>query len=461
MSQLEALIIGAGPSGLMMGARLAAQNVRCRVIEKASAPTNKSKAIVIQPRTLEIFDNIGIVDRFLENGLSIKAANQMSQKKLLARVSFEKLDSPFNFPLCLEQSKTEAFLSDHLNSLGVIVEREKEIIHFEQNEGHVIATIKNLRSGEEERVIADWLIGCDGAHSFVRKGLGLSFKGKVFSDIFSLADLHLHWDFPHDELFIFLESKGIMGVFPLPEKDRYRLIFQLPRCRNALKKQSSEEALINTQAIPDPTVEEAQQIINEYVGKNIVVKDPKWLINFHINSRLISHYGQGRVFLVGDAAHIHSPVGGQGMNTGLQDAFNLAWKLASVIHSKSHYSLLNTYEKERQSVGKKLLKATERASRIVTLHNTFLLFLRNTIIRTLIKQKSILKRVTIAISQLGIRYPKSEIVSARGGMRAPNAHIEHNQQRTDLFSLWRGTNGYKVLLFEILDDDRAQEYLKS
>lgn len=446
---MDVLIVGAGPSGLMMAAELAAWNVSFRIIDKASSHTDKSKALVIQPRTLEIFDHMGIVDPFLESGMRLKAANPFSQKKQIAHISFELLDSPFNFILSLEQSKTEKLLSKHLQSLGVVIEREKELIGFEQKDEQVSATIRDNKTNQEEKSSFSYMIACDGAHSFIRKELDLSFIGKTFSDVFSLADIHLEWDLPHDELFFFLEPKGVMAAFPLPEENRYRLIFQLPRCRQALKKIAGTHQLLDSKEIPDPTIEETQNILTEYVGRGATLRKPEWMANFHINSRITKNYRKGRIFLVGDAAHIHSPVGGQGMNTGFQDAFNLGWKLSCEIESSARSTLLDTYETERQSVGKTLLKATERATFAATLHNPIAIFLRNKIASFLLRQEKFQKKLIQAISQLGIRYPKSAIVSKEAGMRAPNALVIHNGKETDLFSLWRGTRGYKLLLFEI------------
>jgi 2-polyprenyl-6-methoxyphenol hydroxylase-like FAD-dependent oxidoreductase len=449
MSKIDVLIVGAGPSGLMMAAELARYGIECRIIDKAPLPTTQSKALAIQARTLEVFQHLGIIDQFLSQGLKIHSANMISQRRPLAHFSFAHLDTPYPFVLSLEQSKTERILDEHLSSFGLHVERELELISFVQENGKVQATIRNNHNGKEEHIQARFLIGCDGAHSFVRKNLDTSFKGKTFSDIFSLADLHLDWSYPDHELFAFLEPKGVMAAFPLPAKKRYRLIFRLERCRSALKnKPSSKNALIAFQEIPSPTVEEVQEILTQYVGKDVKLYDPIWMTNFHINSRLTKHYQSGReVFLVGDAAHIHSPVGGQGMNTGLQDAFNLAWKLAFVIHKKADPILLDSYEIEREFVGRILLKATERASFMATLRNPIGVFLRNHIIPWAAKSSRVQRRITTATSQLAIRYPKSNSLGSKAGMRAPNAPVYHNGQETDLFYLWAKRTSYQVLIF--------------
>ena len=418
MEKIDVLIVGAGPTGLMMAYLLAKQNISVRLIDKNAAPTDKSKALAVQSRTLEIFDYLGIVEPFLEQGLKIKSANPFSKKTQLAHISFESLKSPFNFVLSLEQSKTEKILSDFVKLKNIDIERELELLDFSETSDEVNATIRNNKTKNTETVCAKWMIGCDGAHSLIRKKLDLSFLGKTFSDVFSLADIHLDWNKPHDELFFFLESEGVMGAIPMKEDNRYRLIFQLPRCRNLLKN-SSHTAIFDESEIADPSLSEVQEIIDKVAGGDAKVRDPIWMANFHINSRLTKNYQIGRIFLVGDAAHIHSPVGGQGMNTGLQDAFNLSWKLSQDINQNPESPFLKSYELERQYVGKKLLESTENASHIATLKNSLLIKLRNFLAKKLFKSEQFQRKITSAISQLGLSYPKSIITDDRGGKRAP------------------------------------------
>lgn len=450
MSSIDVLIVGAGPSGLMMGTALSRYGLKVRIIDKASEPSQQSKAIAIQARTLEIFDHLNIVQPFLEKGLPLQATNLFSRKKRIAHIYFKQLESLYPFVLTLEQSKTEKILADALTSTGIFIEREVDLIHFDQNKDHIHAVVKHRKTDREEDIQTSWMVGCDGAHSLIRKNLGLSFQGKIFADIFSLADVHLDWKYPHNELFIFLDSFGVMAVFPLPDPNRYRLIFQLKRCRDLLKETSlKEHGLIHSKIIADPTLEETQELLDKYVEGHL--KDPIWMANFHINSRLSDHYRKDRVFLVGDAAHIHSPVGGQGMNTGMQDAFNLAWKLVYVMQNKASHSLLNSYTSERHAVGKTLLKATERASFFATLHNPVLIFFRNIILSWLFKKPGVQKKLIRAISEISIQYDKSFTTlfqkSPKIGQRAPNAPFQLNGTDTDFFSLWRQTTNYRLLVF--------------
>lgn len=421
---IDLLVIGAGPTGLFMAAEAARHGLTCRIIDKSPSPSDKSKALAIQPRTLEIFDHLGIVDRFLSKGVKIRAVNPTSERQSLAHLSFVSLHSPFPFVLSLEQSETEKILADYLASFGLKVEREVEFLNLLQTEDCVQVTL--LNRGKEERVRTQWLTGCDGAHSAVRKALNLSFSGRAIPTIFSLVDVQIDWKYPHDELFLFLNPGGILGAIPMPGKNRYRLVFQ------------SKEGI--------DLLNEAEEKLREYADRKASLSHPLWTANFHIHSRLVKSYQKGRVFLAGDAAHIHSPAGGQGMNSGLQDAFNLVWKF-----KQPH--LLPTYTLERRSWGKNLLRATRLATWAASLRNPLAIALRNWAIATFAPHLA--ERLTSTIAQLTIRYPKSPIAYESGcfsggphaGMRASNIPLFIKGTKTDLFSLLRKTTRPHLLLF--------------
>ncbi len=249
--------------------------------------------------------------------------------------------------------------------------------------------------------------------------------------------MQLDWDFPRDELFLFLDREGILGAIPMPGERRYRLVFQSKQ----RPKIESQELL---QTGEGPTLQEVQAIVRKRVGADVKISNPVWLADFHINSRLVRSYRKGRVFLAGDAAHIHSPAGGQGMNSGLQDVFNLAWKLAD-----GREKLLDTYNLERRSWGKSLVRTTRRITIMATLHSSIAIFLRNWAIQHIMPK--IEGRVACAVAQIAIRYPKSLIACEKGfftdgpkaGTRAPNAPAG----KIDLYSLFRQTTGFHLLLF--------------
>jgi len=407
----DVLVVGAGPTGLLMAIELKRRGLSVRIIDKSSAPSDKSKAIAIQARTLELFDQIGIVDRFLKQGIRIGCANAVSRGKILAHVEFKRLDSPYPFILSLEQCKTEEILQDHLATLGVKVERNVELLSLEQKEGKVKALLSKGQCS------ASWLIGCDGAHSTTRKALGLSFAGKIFPKTFALADVQIDWKFPHEEFFLFFNEQGILVVVPLPEAKRYRVIFQ-----------------------STPTLEEVQRLLRQFADPHCAVKEPRWMTEFSIHSRMAEKYFKERVFLAGDAAHIHSPAGGQGMNTGFQDASNLAWKLALVHQGKADPLLLDTYEVERQHVARRLLKGTAIATHMGTLKNPFAISVRNWILSKVSRRRFFQQKLTRTISQINIHYPPNLAVGPKAGYRAPNVMIGS----TDLYALCRGKTGFFV-----------------
>jgi len=436
MNSVDVLIVGAGPTGLTLAIECLRYNLSCRIIDQSPEPAIYSKAIAIQARTLETFQRMGIHERFLASGIQIKAANIHIGQKKHARIDLQDIPSPFPFVLGIEQNKTEQILSDYLKELGGSIERSKRLISYEEKQGSIIAQTDN------ESIQAKYLVGCDGPHSTVRKALGLTFEGKLFSDIFSLADVKIGWDRPHNELQVFWGSEGIMAVFPLPDKDCFRLIFQLKRLRGLLNPDLSiEHGIVEQKEIALPTLPQIERLLSSFIQEKVItVSDPQWIANFQINSRLSNRYRKNNIFLAGDAAHIHSPVGGQGMNTGIQDAFNLAWKIAYVHRQLSNSSLLDTYEEERHCVGKKLLKGTEIASKIVTLNSPLLLFIRNHLLFFLLSFDVIRKKIVSAISEVNIRCPQK---------RVPNMTIVHEGKEVDFFTLTQKSKEFHLLLFNV------------
>lgn len=414
---LDVLVIGAGPTGMLLAAEAARFGLSCRIIDKGtSSYEDRSRAVGIQPRTMEILDLLGLIDAFLAEGMRVRAANPIGGSKRLGRITFDSLQSPYPFILSIEQAKTERILKRYLESFGIKIEKGIECLDLKQTENGVETFVG------QQRIESRWVVGCDGAHSTVRKLLDLPFEGHAVEDFFSLADVYMQWQYPHDEVYAFLNPKGILAAIPLPEANRYRLVFQLHNVQSRSEK---------------PTIEEVQNLLHEYAGPQAKIMGDVWMANFVINSRMTRNYRKGRVFLAGDAAHIHSPVGAQGLNTGLQDAFNLAWKL-------KYPQLLDTYHLERHRVGKRLLLATEKATYLATMRNPTLVWLRNQLLSWLIKIPKLRSSLIRAISQTAICYPQSAIVKGKkAGLRAPNAPV----QSTDLYTLWRKSTKFQLLLF--------------
>lgn len=454
----DVFIVGAGPSGLFIAAELLRHGLTCRIIDKSPTTTDKSKAIGIQARTLEVLNYIGIAEDCIANGLKIHHFIQMSHTKKLANISLDLIDSPYPFILSLEQSKTEAILIQHLEKLGCKVEREIELLSFEQTAENIHFTLRNNATQEIANCDSKWLIGCDGAHSTVRKQLNLPFEGISFPQIFSLADVELEWKYPRDAGTVFLNKTGLLFVLPLQGNKRVRLIFQLERANDFLKRnQTLAHGEIPPDILKEPTLEEVAQIVHEYADPKAIIKNPQWTANFSINSRMIGSYKKDRVFLVGDSAHIHSPVGGQGMNTGLQDGFNLGWKLALVHKGLAKSSLLDSYQDERHYVGKKLLNGTERATSFILLRSTFLYYLRNAFISFFASFKAVQRKLLQIISETNICYPPSQWivqkkncqVKLKAGIRAPEAPILQQGVKSSIFNILKSSPSFHLLLIDL------------
>lgn len=444
----EALVVGAGPTGLFMAAELLRRGVACRVIDKAPAPSSTSKALALQSRTLEMFAQVGIIDEILEPGLKAEAVNIHANGQRIIHMSMNELRGPYQFILCLPQNQTERILNDHLERLGGQVERQRELISFTQDDASVKATLRHA-DGHEETLTTRWLIGCDGAHSAVRHALNMPFSGAAYPEGFALADVKIDWPLPNNQIDLFLSEHGLMGAFPM-QGGRYRLIIET-------KADAGDEQL------PDPTMEEIQGYLTKLGPAGSVASDPVWLAAFRCHLRHAEHIRQGRAFLAGDAAHIHSPAGGQGMNTGLQDAYNLAWKLALVDAGHAAPALLDTYEIERHPVAESVMRTSDLMLKAATLRSPITQQIRNRLLPLLTQQDLIQQRMTAQIAELSINYRKSPIVAEHHHERFMPAHFTHGPRAGDrapdaapllradgstarLFELLRGTNA-TLLLF--------------
>jgi 2-polyprenyl-6-methoxyphenol hydroxylase-like FAD-dependent oxidoreductase len=405
------LVVGAGPTGLTVAAELARQGVPCRVIDRALTASEKSKAIVIQARTLEIFSLMQIADDFVAAGKPLRGVNVYSNGKRMVSVHFDELDSAYPYILSLAQPETERILNDSLRRMGVTVERGVELLALSQDAEKATVELRHT-DGRLERLRMDWVIGCDGARSTVRRALDIPFEGHTFEQHFLLADVHVESVLPDNEAHVFSQHGDICAVFPMPG-GRYRIIADNPPVEFGDR---------------EPTLEECQAIVNLRVHTPITLSDPAWTANFRVNSRLVRALRTRRVFLAGDAAHIHSPAGGQGMNTGIQDAVNLAWKLALVCKGKSHPSLLDSYQAERYPVERAVLRQTDTAFRIAGAGGGIGAFVREHVVPLIGNLKFLQREAARLVSEIGIEYEHSPIVEdhfvpggPRAGDRAPDA----------------------------------------
>lgn len=347
----DVLVVGAGPTGLMAACQLALHGVSFRVIDKNTGPTTQSRALVLHARTLEIFEQMGVADKALRLGEPCHGVTWMFNGKEAVSMTIEGDDlTAFPYVLCLEQSKTEELLIDLLKTLGHTVERGTALIDYEQTADHVSAV---LQTGETtENITARYVIGADGAHSIVREKMGQHLLGDTYPQALFVIDCQVEAAIRPHEIYLMMTQKGLAGFFPMVQSHdktgntRYRVLGVL----------SAEEAKKSESL----TFEDLQKDFAERINMPARVHDVAWMSVYHTHHRHANLFRKDRCFIAGDAAHIHSPVGGQGMNTGLQDAYNLAWKLARVIKSQADDSLLDSYHAERIKVAENLVKTTDK-----------------------------------------------------------------------------------------------------
>jgi len=355
ISSEPVLITGAGPTGLTLACELARHGAQVRIVDRLPGIVRFARATGVHSRTLEIFQDFGIADGIISRASPIRGANQFAGGELILHFRMDGIDSPFPFSISLEQWKVEEALEKLLAGHGLAVERGTELIGLEEHAHGVRATLRHA-GGKTEILDTPWLIGCDGAHSTVRHHKGAHFPGEADPRQYLIADVVLDGGHASDEVFIYLTDHGALWWFPLPEG------------RNLIAGDVREQHDSDTEK---PRLEDVQALIRHRAPSGVRARDPRWVSWFRINYRLAPHYRHGRTFLAGDAAHVHSPIGGQGMNTGIQDAYNLGWKLALVMSGNAPESLLDTYEVERRAVAEDVLattrSVTEKAEAYLTL----------------------------------------------------------------------------------------------
>jgi 2-polyprenyl-6-methoxyphenol hydroxylase-like FAD-dependent oxidoreductase len=427
-AKTRVLIVGAGPTGLMMASQLARFGIAFRIIEKNEGPTTQSRALVIQPRSLELFEQMGIAERAVNQGRTFQTINYVVNGKLVQRVplgNFGKGLTKFPFLLILEQSKTEPLLIDFLRHQGHGVEWLTELASFSQSDSGISATLKHL--DKEETIEADWLIGADGASSPVRKMLDIPFGGETYKESLFVLDCKINWPFKDDEAAIAL-SKDAFGMF-FPMTDG--------RCRVS--------GIVSEEYVDKDTIsfDEVNRDFAKNLKMDVTLSDPQWISLYHAHHRYVAQFRKGRCFLAGDAAHVHSPAGAQGMNTGLQDAYNLAWKLALVIRGQAEQTILDTYQEERLPIARKLVQTTDRVFGITVSENPFVVFWRVHVIPRFValipKEKHLLRFAFRLISQIAIAYGDSSLsrdgslgsfprTAPRPGDRLPFATFHENNE---------------------------------
>lgn len=401
----DVLIVGAGPTGLVLALWLTRLGVRVRIVDKTEGPETTSRALAVQARTLELYSQIGLAEAVVERGREVLAANLWVAGKKAAHLFFGQMGaglSPFPYALIFPQDEHERLLIDRLAELGVAVERGVELLSFAEANGRVLARLARPDGAVEECDVA-YIAGCDGAHSSVRETLRIDFAGGTYAHLFYVADVDASGPAMNGEVHVALDTTDFLAVFPLKDEGRARLVGTV---RDDAQHQHEKLAW-----------DDVSKRVIEWM--NIDVQRVNWFSTYRVHHRVADRFRQGRAFLLGDAAHVHSPVGGQGMNTGIGDAVNLAWKLAAVLRGRANESLLDSYEPERIAFARRLVATTDQAFTGVTSSGTIARRVRLNIVPhllpPLLKFARVRRFVFRTISQTAVNYRGSSLSQGRAG----------------------------------------------
>jgi 2-polyprenyl-6-methoxyphenol hydroxylase-like FAD-dependent oxidoreductase len=398
--EADVLVVGAGPTGLMLANQLVRRGVRVQIIDRHAGPSLQTRALGVQARTLEIYAKLGIVDRALELGKRGTGATLWAQGRKMGRVPLSERGqdaTPYPYILILGQDDNEKIMGEKLDTLGVKVRWNTELIGLDQEVDSVTAKLK-LADGTSQAMRVPWVAGCDGARSAVRELSGITFPGAPYEHVFFVADVEMTGRMAPEEVNIYLWREGFHLLFPMRGQDHWRIVGILP------EELRGKDDLAFEAVIPS---------LRKEAGAGLDFKACTWFSTYRIHHRSAARFRDRRCFLLGDAAHIHSPVGAQGMNTGLQDAYNLGWKLALVVKGRAGEALLATYEDERIPVARRLLNTTDRAFKLVVADNWLAGMFRTKILARIaafaMSRKAIQVFAFRTVSQIGINYRKSPL----------------------------------------------------
>ena len=399
----DVLVVGAGPTGLMLANQLARRGVRTMIIDRHAGPARETRALGVQARTMEIYAHLGVVERALELGKRGGGAHLWAEGRRMAHVPLGdagKHVTPYPYILVLGQDDNERIMGDRLGDWGMAVQWNTELTGLAQEAGQVDATLKTP-DGSTRKIVAAWVAGCDGARSTVRELCGITFAGAPYEHVFFVADTEATGTMVPDEVNVYLWREGFHLFFPMRGQDHWRIVGILPP---ALRDRH------------DATFESVTPSLHKEAGAGLSFKGCTWFSTYRIHHRSAVRFRDRRCFLLGDAAHIHSPVGAQGMNTGLQDAYNLAWKLALVTGGQAGAALLDSYEAERMPVARRLLATTDRAFRLVVSDNPLAGIFRTKILARIaafaMRRERIQHFAFRTISQTGISYRDGSLSQA-------------------------------------------------
>ena len=401
----DVLIVGAGPTGLVLALWLTRLGVRIRIVDQAAEPGTTSRALAVQARTLELYDQIGLAEPVIERGRKVPAANLWVAGRPVARAPLADMGaglSPYPYPLIFPQDEHERLLIDRLLALGITVERPVELLELVDGGEAIRATLRRS-DGARETCEASYLAGCDGAHSAVREALGIGFPGGTYEHLFYVADVAARGLAANGEIHVALDATDFLAIFPLKQDGHLRLVG----------------------TVRDDAGEPRDELDWDDVAKRVIdwmrldVARVNWFSTYRVHHRVAHHFRRGRAFLVGDAAHIHSPAGGQGMNTGIGDAVNLAWKLAAVVHGRGDATLLDSYEPERIGFARRLVATTDQVFTAATSSSVRARLMRLTVVPRLVpvlfSLPAVRRFLFRTVSQTVVTYRGSALSEGRAG----------------------------------------------
>jgi 2-polyprenyl-6-methoxyphenol hydroxylase-like FAD-dependent oxidoreductase len=418
----DVIIVGAGPTGLALAMQFIRYGIDFVIFDKNETTTPHSKAIGVQARTLEIYEQINLSNKLIEQGAIAGKARMVVGGEVRGEVEFQEIGkgmSAYPYVLIVEQGRHEKILHDFIKTNGKEVWWKTGLESFTHDDAGVTATVKKA-NGETETIEAKFLVGCDGAKSPVRHALGLKFEGSTFERIFYVADVVIDWDFSHDALTVFLMKNNLLAFFPMSGEKQWRIVGTFP------EEFSKDEGEI--------LYEEIEEQIKKDAELNIDITRVNWFSTYKVHARHVEKFSVGRCFLAGDSAHIHTPAGAQGMNTGIQDGYNLAWKIAYVLKGRASEKILETYNQERLENAENLLKTTDRFFNLVASPDTIISYLRMYVFPYIagvaFSLDAVKKFVFPRISQIAINYRSSSLTENNGsfdineGDRMPYFEVE-------------------------------------
>ncbi len=427
----DVLVAGAGPIGLTTAIELRRRGISCRIIDPLDEPRQYAKAVGIQPRTLELFENMGVLRQALDASTLMRGQIMYTNGVEVGRVDLTlPEDVPYWF-LCLPQYSTERILTERLTELGTTVERGVGLTAFEQSDDAVTCTLS-----DGSTVTAQYLVGSDGAHSVVRKGLGLSFEGGAFAESYMLGDVEVDWSIPSgysvraNHTADDGTTDDLLVCIPLPGHKRYRMSMLVPD--ELMPDESSNKAAVQHgfSTGKTPELHHIQAVLDRLSPEPTTASMLRWSSVFRISHRIVDAYSRGRVFVAGDAAHIHPPTGAQGMNTGIQDAHNLAWKIALAVKGVAKADLLETYDAERRPVGEEVVGMTVRNAR-----------------EGIGSGESSIDTAMRRQAQLLIDYSESPLNTGRN---SSSPHVQPGERAPDARGMRRDGVQYPIRLFDLL-----------